>query len=495
MRVGSKLLRFRQILISGILGLALLADIGCVAPNPEPVKDIPSAETPTAAPVKAPAESFAETPAAAPGTIPQVTPENDDGVSGRKNEAPVLSGEYYLTMDSLFGFNPASHDFAAGRSAGGAWTRPHFEEFTWGLIEREPGVFDFVKTDRVVRQAQEFGFHILANVQPKAVWDEAACREVKDTLPAWGPQPFTEAYRPCDMEAYKNFVATLVERYDGDGVSDMPGLTVPIKHWEIMNEPEFSMYFLGTPAEYVEIVEASSAAVREADSEAIVVQGGMAGMRRETTDFWQKVFDLGIDQYFDVMNMHSIGHGEHLNIPAFELFLEANGITGKPIWVTETQYQPSDETRAFTAAQFADTMARSYIFALAHRIEKLFYVNISTPPGGFGAPFDERSALIDDDGMRTPSYFAHRTIAEKLGELRSDDAVETIREEVDNWFINEGQYKFTIDGQVIYALWGTGTIPPEIEGTVTVTDISGTSYTTDAGAIQLTSSPLFVEIP
>ena len=45
--------------------------------------------------------------------------------------------------------------------------------------------------------------------------------------------------KPYDMAAYANFIAKLVERYDGDSIDDMPGLTVPIKHWELMNEPEF----------------------------------------------------------------------------------------------------------------------------------------------------------------------------------------------------------------------------------------------------------------
>jgi hypothetical protein len=86
------------------------------------------------------------------------------------------------------------------------------------------------------------------------------------------------------MAAYANFVSKLVERYDGDGSDDMPGLTVPIKHWELMNEPEFQtdiVYFQGTPAEYAEVLEATYNAVKQADPEAYIVQGGMAGMMDE----------------------------------------------------------------------------------------------------------------------------------------------------------------------------------------------------------------------
>ena len=36
--------------------------------------------------------------------------------------------------------------------------------------------------------------------------------------------------KPCSMDDYKNFLIKLVDRYDGDGSNDMPGLTKPIKY-------------------------------------------------------------------------------------------------------------------------------------------------------------------------------------------------------------------------------------------------------------------------
>ena len=99
------------------------------------------------------------------------------------------------------------------------------------------------------------------------------------------------------MELYKNFVSKLVERYDGDGADDMPGLTIPVKHWEVLNEPEFQeeplIFFQGSSADYFEILQATYETVKKADPEALVVQGSMAGMMEECTQFWQGVFDLG----------------------------------------------------------------------------------------------------------------------------------------------------------------------------------------------------------
>ncbi len=480
------------IMLSVLLISSSCAGAPETAPKPAPAAPIPSAK-----------------PGPSPETVPVATPEPPvpsapEQPVEKPKEEPVpaaVSDEYKQTLTNHFGFMPAFFDYAAADEAGAQWTRPHFERFTWGWIEPEPGIFDFRETDRDVFEAQKYGFHILANVQPRAVWDEQQCYQGIPNSPPGIPPRFDGAHKPCNMDAYQNFVTTMVERYDGDGNKDMPGLTVPIKHWEIMNEPEFEMYFIGTPEDYVDIVKASYQAIKFADPEAVVVQGGMAGMAPGMTVFWQQVFDLQVADYFDVMNIHSIGHGEHLNIPAFKLFLEDNEITGKPIWVTEVQYQQAFETTNFTAEQFAETMARSYVFALANGVEKLLYVNLmlpqipgGTPPGG-GPPFDERSALIDDTGQKTPIYYAHHTIAWVLGDLTSDDTIEVIREEVGGWFITQGQYKFTIDGRIIYTLWGNGPIPPEIQGEVTITDIMGTSHTADASTIQLTDRPIFVQIP
>ncbi len=300
------------------------------------------------------------------------------------------------------------------------------------------------------------------------------------------------------MEAYANFVTKLVERYDGDSIDDMPGLTVPIKHWELMNEPEFQVdpiYFQGTAADYVDTLKVTYQAVKQADPEASIVQGGMAGMFELCTTFWQGVLDAGGAAYLDIMNMHSIGHGEHLNIPAFKAFLAKNGLQDKPIWVTEVQFQQAPETKSYTNEDFARVLARSYIFALANGVDKLFYVNLKMPSGhNSGIPFDERSALMTNKGERSPLFQAHLTISDMLGDLNlvRGDTVEIIRERVGSWFIEEGQYKFIINGKVIYALWGSGSLPAGITGQVPVIDITGTVTISNAASLQLTDSPIFI---
>jgi hypothetical protein len=409
----------------------------------------------------------------------------------------IILEEFWETLKVHFGFMPACWDYENAREAGGAFDRPFFELFQWGMVEQQPGVFNFDETDKAVKDAQEYSLHILANIQPFAPWDQEKCHGEQPTNINMPGVQCTK-YKPCDMEAYASFLRKLVERYDGDSIDDMPGLTVPIKHWELMNEPEFQtepIYFQGTPDDYVDTLIVTYETIKETDPEALIVQGGMAGMMPESAAWWQGVFEAGGGQYFDIMNMHSIGHGEHLNIPSFKELLEQNGLLDKPIWVTEVQYQQSFETGDYTNEDFAKILARSYIFALANGVDKLFYVNLRLPPFyDPGLPFDERSALITDSGEYSALFWAHLTVANMLGGLNldEDDAVATIEENVDDWFVTDGQYKFTIGGRTIYTLWGSGPLPAGITGEVRVVDIAGTETVTDAASIQLTDSPIFV---
>ena len=411
---------------------------------------------------------------------------------------PIISQEKpagSLHFDSPFGFMPANFDFEHAREAGAYWDRPFFELFEWGMIEPEPGRFNFRMTDEYIREAQKYGFHILANIQPFAPWDQKLCHQ---DLPAiWSPMGPQTKGKPCSIEAYKNFVIKMVERYDGDGKDDMPDLKYPIKYWEVANEPEMQqeplVFFQGSPEDYFEILKATYEAVKEADSQAQVVQGGMAGMDSWMVSFWQEVFDLGAASYFDIANMHSISHGEHLNILSFKKFLSKNNASEKPFWITEVQIE--DRKKKKTSTEYAASLARSYIFALANEATKLFYVNLRLPehfpPEEKGGPgFSDLSTLVDSSGNLTPLFYAHHTIALKLENFQE---VEKIREIVRDNTILEGQYKFLKDNKVVYVLWGIGNLPSEIKGKVKVTDISGSEKILPSDAIQLTDSPIFIE--
>ena len=67
----------------------------------------------------------------------------------------------------------------------------------------------------------------------------------------------------------------VVERYDGDGVDDMPGLRVPVRAWQVDNEPD--ALASGSWEDYARLQEITYRAIKEAFPEAKVLMGGQTG--------------------------------------------------------------------------------------------------------------------------------------------------------------------------------------------------------------------------
>ena len=125
------------------------------------------------------------------------------------------------------------------------WVRPHPGPFVWNKIEKSQGNYSWDESDQYVVYAQEHNQTILATIWPYSNWEQKSCKRKKGRSP-FGKRFAKYLSKPCSMESYKTFLLALVDRYDGDGNNDMPNLTKPIIHWEIMNEPEFKMFFKGS---------------------------------------------------------------------------------------------------------------------------------------------------------------------------------------------------------------------------------------------------------
>ena len=65
-----------------------------------------------------------------------------------------------------------------------------------------------------------------------------------------------------------------MERYDGDGVDDMPNLKSPIKYWQVENEPDLSSKDIDG---FVNLQKITYIALKSACPDCKVLMGGMAG--------------------------------------------------------------------------------------------------------------------------------------------------------------------------------------------------------------------------
>jgi len=352
----------------------------------------------------------------------------------------------------------------------------------------------------------------LVIVDPFANWDQDSChpeeRYIAEHDPMKGGR--IKVGKPCDMNAYVRFLERAVERYDGDGENDMPGLTIPIKYWEIMNEPSMQggstggmgeelKFFVGTPAEYLEILRTSYQTIKRIDPEAKVAHAGMAGVHENFRNFWTPVFEAGGGNYTDIANIHTISTDEQredLYVIRFKRFIEQFGLEDKPIWITEVQFRELAK-RPKDLKGFEVLLAKSSVFALALGADKLFYVeNWLHWDDGWGP--EPKMEGKKEEELETSTHQAYLNLVEKINDF---DRIETIKEEyVENPGDHNGassqigQYKFVSGTEAIYVLWGEEALPAEISGKIKVTDIWGESRIIQAKDLVLSNEPVFVEL-
>ena len=249
------------------------------------------------------------------------------------------------------------------------WVRPHPGPFIWSNIEPKKGEFYWDDADEYVKYAQEHNQEILATIWPYAKWDQKICNKKKKSKSPFGKHFPKRLNKPCSMDDYLIFINKLVDRYDNDGKNDMPGLKKPIYHWEIMNEPEFKMFFNGSEEDFIEIFIASSKTIRQKHKNSIILMAGAAGMNQKSKKFWSSVLPK-IKNYFDIANIHHITDPEgncdkEMWVDEFSGLLKKQNIN-KPIWVTE----------AMTGKCKA---VKSYIYAFINGAEVIFDVGINAP--------------------------------------------------------------------------------------------------------------------
>ena len=298
-------------------------------------------------------------------------------------------------------------------------------------------------------------------------------------------------YKPHDMEAYKAFVKTLVERYDGDGVDDMPGLKQPIKHWEVINEPEMGFirpeplnFFRGSPEDYLEVLKVTYEAIREADPEAKVLNGGIAYVPEKLEEwdlFWGKVFKLGGAKYIDILTVHNLNPYLGEALERLYSYLGRQGIK-KPIWVTELQVAegipipPTGEVLSREGQ--AKAIVKAYLDGFSLNVEKIFYTSYMAFPGGFETL--AKSALIEA-GERKPAYYAVKTMVTLLEGFSRAEKLE------------ENLYRFILpDKTEVYVVWSGGKLPSNIKGEVLTVTLTGKTNLTDVSTLRLGGEPTYI---
>jgi hypothetical protein len=437
--------------------------------------------------------------------LPAVAPDDAFfGVLGGVSMTSVGPGEQFIRSSGPAAFYDNASLLAQGvdilrqRSAyaatlvaaDNAWFRD-VQNVPWGLIEVAPGRYQWELLDAAVKSVQAAGGRYVGTVMPYAGWELRAAGYAP-TSDAQCQRLFTEDFfylaadqrmdRYKDEAAYVRFLTAAVERYDGDGVDDMPGLAAPVMYWQIHNEPEGDHcgLYRGAEAAFVRHMRISREAVAAACAQCRVLNGGAAApLFKENQipalggiNFWRNYASLGGAPYIDVIAVH-YNQGkdpDHGNVADFEYQIRrARELLGsaKPVWVTEFGVVIGDHGnfKGLTETQAAAWFVRMYAAGLA---------------AGASRFFSDAPAFVELNGQTYLPYYVNKLVQAKLGGFTS--AVK----------IGDGQYRFGANGRDVYVLWSG--VPASLTGSVIATDFYGNQTLTDASQLApAEGAPLFVE--
>jgi predicted esterase len=402
--------------------------------------------------------------------------------------------------DSPFGFLPANVNhpdydypaFADAQNIGVRWHRPAVAAF-WFLIQPDLNdpTYDWSLHDQQYGSVPA-GIHILANISPDHWLDTHGYTQ-------------SGSYLPVDEVKYRAFVRATVDRYNGDGDgNDMPGLTNPIKYWQVDNEPKANL------TGFADLQRITYQAIKDACPDCTVLIGGSAGFPDDYIQEFDAVYGPILSQlagqYVDVFDFHWYGTatGEYRlrdSVTGEDVYahvrasLAANGYSPDlPIWITEMgsySGDPAEPQFSFQSErQQASDIFRRYTYALSRGVKKVFSAfglmeDFGPTVDGY---FDHTGLIYDGEdsndlglGVKKLGYYTYKKMTEQL-EGADWSTLTTLHDGTDSDHLY--LFRVTKGGRPIYiAWWDTFDEPGYTPGNtkpIMLTGLTGTAVTVTA---------------
>lgn len=213
-------------------------------------------------------------------------------------------------------------DIQDTKALGFAWVRPIGDVFAQETIEKQKGSYNFSTPDATVKKLQSAGLKIFGTLFPSGI-----------------PKiPYS-----ADTASFANYVKAVVDRYNGDGKNDMPGLVAKITYWQVGIEP-----FCTTPGEscyktFFDLVKTAYQAVKSVDSSLMISPGGPAPIfgpngneDKMASGIFGYFFKNGGANYMDFFNFHYLVGAKNHDIKKYIDYWKQYVPQGKEIWLSET---------------------------------------------------------------------------------------------------------------------------------------------------------------
>jgi hypothetical protein len=413
----------------------------------------------------------------------------------------------------MYGALNASTGITYAVDVGANWVRV---PISWSPVEptdRLPDQYNWAHTDARIIDAAQAGVHLIVTI---------------GQAPSWAATYTDGPIDKVDLGEFTEFVGSLVERYDGDGLDDAPGSPV-VNDWEFYNEPDagdefrarsgHSAYWGHFGDKYAEMLAAVYPVIKEANPNANIVFGGIAHDWFEdqggpfVREFLDDVLAAEGGQYFDIMNFHAYplfapnwttqGPGLLQKLEHIRSRMHAYGVD-KPIIVTESGWHSGNgPPELFTSQEIqARYVAALFTQSMAGNTPVMIWWMLKEP----GSYYWD-NGLVDYNLSPKLAYVAYQAIVSELSTAHFERVLtvtETGSSEMEVY-----QFIDRVSGRDIYVAWLDPLETSDIQilhlvaSRATVRDIYGNSYVVNDGddgtldgqvAIQVSGQPVYVEI-
>ena len=391
------------------------------------------------------------------------------------NQQQITTLEYpFAHKNMFFGLsliNP-ERDAAYVRELGVSWLslQPHV---IWFTIENEPGVYDWSYLDREVNELQTLGLDITMVLSPiYNAFGEERTDLVRLVQGYASILHFLRQGDVADLQLYPhddtlplwvNFVRAAVDRYDGDGDNDMPGLKYRVRNWHFVEE--YPIPGLKDEKIYVELLRVTCDAIKREDPEAKVILAGLAGnyaryfafidgfiqdeeagvynskkykrsqlasntLLKKEKEKYEYILKNGKD-YFDIIDLHAYiikeafmeGEIEYINHT-----MRKYGFS-RPVWIIEgggpfknypgkrAENTPADPYFGVgSQKENAEFVIKLHVMSAAKGVERQHWGwGLDIKEGGYwDGPWCGMGLMDPDEGFRKPSYYTFKIMQEKL---------------------------------------------------------------------------------
>lgn len=349
---------------------------------------------------------------------------------------------------SRFGLNTSTISYAPEhRRLGIGWVR--FENMKWPMMSPSRGVFKFdgsvapwnVPFDDIVSTYRKNSLSVLPFLFQTAPYASSAPEDKKNRY---------DAYPPANNADYSDFTFQVAARYGSrkhpaselESNDKKSGLN-QIHTFEFWNEPNLTDPgwgpWVGTSAQYMELLRAGAEGVKRADPTALVTNGGWAGIDvglAERLRLYKYADGKRPLDFIDILNVHYYsglaepelatsdtnadrsgkqegGHALEDDLRRLVEWRDANK-PKMPIWMSETGYDSAGPFGTDERTQAA-RLPRVIMMMLAAGIDKVIvYRESGSTPSMHAA-----SGVFRDDGTKKPSWFTYATLIRQMDGVSS----------------------------------------------------------------------------